>query len=238
MFDLAFAMTGASEAGLRRVSRPFRRIYIHPADHATYYPGAQPMSLKLLFDPLDGRILGAQAVGASGVDKRIDVLATALRAGLTVYDLEDLELSYAPPFGSAKDPVNMAGFVAANVLRGDLRLWEPEELAMLSPGQVLLDVRTAPEFRNGSIPGARCVPVDDLRSRLAELPREKELLVFCEVGLRGYVAARLLSQQGFRVRNLSGGYKRYLMWKSVAEGSHVTHPDVREVELAGRGALP
>jgi rhodanese-related sulfurtransferase len=237
VFGLAFAMTGASEAGLRRAGRPFRSIYVHAADHATYYPGAQAISLKLLFDPEDGRILGAQAVGQSGVDKRIDVLATTLRAGLTVYDLEDLELSYAPPFGSAKDPVNMAGFVAANVLRGDVRLWEPEELETLSPGQVLLDVRTAQEFGNGSIPGARCVPVDDLRSRLAELPRDKELLVFCEVGLRGYVAARLLSQHGFLVRNLSGGYKRYLMWKSVAEAPRVIHPpDVRELALAGAGA--
>ena len=215
VFDLAFAMTGASEAGLVRAGRAFRRIYVHPAHHATYYPGARPIDLKLLFDPQDGRILGAQAVGASGVDKRIDVIAIAIRAGLTVYDLEDVELCYAPPFGSAKDPVNMAGFVASNVLRGDTELWEPEELATLSPAQALLDVRTVPEFQKGSIPGALCVPVDDLRARLAELPTEKELLVFCEVGQRGYVAARLLSQHGFRTRNLSGGFKRFLMWKSA-----------------------
>ncbi len=234
LFDLAFAMTGASEAGLLRAGRPFRRIYVHAADHATYYPGAQPISMKLLFDPEDGRILGAQAVGQSGIDKRIDVLATALRAGLTVYDLEELELSYAPPFGSAKDPVNMAGFVAANVLRGDVRLWEPEELRTLSPEQLLLDVRTVEEFGSGSIPGARCVPVDDLRGRLLELPREKELLVFCEVGQRGYVAARLLSQHGFRVRNLSGGYRRYLMWKSAVPTSALTPAsEVREFALVG-----
>lgn len=219
VFDLAFGMTGASEAALERAGIPFRKIYVHAADHATYYPGARPISLKLLFDPQDGWILGAQAVGARGVDKRIDVIAVAIRAGMTVYDLEDVELSYAPPFGSAKDPVNMAGFVASNVLRGDVELWEPEELAIVSPAQVLVDVRTAPEFGKGTIPEAICIPVDDLRDRMAELPHEKELLVFCEVGQRAYVAARLLSQHGFRVRNLSGGYKRYLMWKGAAVAS-------------------
>jgi NADPH-dependent 2,4-dienoyl-CoA reductase/sulfur reductase-like enzyme/rhodanese-related sulfurtransferase len=217
VFDLAFGMTGASEAALERAGIPFRKIYVHPADHATYYPGARAISLKLLFDPQDGWILGAQAVGASGVDKRIDVIAVAIRAGMTVYDLEDVELSYAPPFGSAKDPVNMAGFVASNVLRGDLDLWEPEELAALSPAQALIDVRTVPEFRNGTIPGASCLPLDDLRDRLEQLPKERELLVFCEVGQRGYLAARLLAQHGFRVRNLSGGYKRYLMWRGPAK---------------------
>ena len=239
VFDLTFAMTGASEAGLVRAGRPHRRIYVHAADHATYYPGAEPISLKLLFDPQDGRILGAQAVGASGVDKRIDVIATAVRAGMTAYDLEDLELCYAPPFGSAKDPVNMAGFVASNVLRGDVSLWEPEELATLSSEQALLDVRTVEEFRNGSIPGAICLPVDDLRGRMAELPKEKELLVFCEVGLRGYVAARLLTQHGFRVRNLSGGYKRYLMGKGEMGKGEAELPheagraDSLEIAVAG-----
>jgi rhodanese-related sulfurtransferase len=138
---------------------------------------------------------------------------------MTVFDLENAELCYAPPFGSAKDPINMAGFVASNVLRGDVGLWEPEELAQLSAEQVLLDVRTPAEFAAGTIPGSLCVPVDDLRARIAELPAEKELLVFCRVGLRGYVAARLLSQRGFRVRNLSGGYIRYLMWKGTAAGA-------------------
>ena len=168
------------------------------------------MTLKLLFAPGDGRILGAQAVGGAGVDKRIDVLAVAQRAGLSVFDLEDLELCYAPPYGSAKDPVNMAGFVAANVLRGDVELWEPEELAAPGAG-LLVDVRTPEEFARGTIPGAVCAPVDELRDRLDELPRDRELLLFCQVGLRGYVAARLLSQHGFKVRNLSGGYRRYTM---------------------------
>jgi len=217
VFDLSFAMTGLSEATLKHKGIPYRCIYVHPADHATYYPGAHPISLKLIFDPKDGHILGAQAVGVAGVDKRIDVIAVAQRASLTVFDLEDLELCYAPPFGSAKDAVNMAGFVAANVLRGDMELWEPEELAGLNDGQMLLDVRTFQENALGTIPGATCAPVDELRDRLEDLPRDKELLVFCQVGLRGYVAARLLTQHGLKVRNLSGGYRRYAMWK----GTHV-----------------
>ena len=215
VFDLAFAMTGLGEAALRRKGMAFQRVYVHPPDHAAYYPGARALTLKLLFEPGSGRILGAQAVGAAGVDKRIDVIAVAQRAGLTVFDLEDLELCYAPPYGSAKDPVNMAGFVAANVARGDVALWEPEELAGLGPGQVLVDVRTFQEHAQGTIPGALCAPVDELRERLDDLPRDKELLVFCQVGLRGYIAARLLAQHGFRVRNLSGGYRRYAMWKGA-----------------------
>ncbi len=230
VFDLTFGMTGASEAALRRAGIPYQRIYVHPTDHASYYPGAQPIALKLLFAPGDGRILGAQAVGKAGVDKRIDVIATALRGGMTVYDLEDAELSYAPPFGSAKDPINMAGFVAANVLRGDVSLWEPEELSALQTGQLLVDVRTAQEFQAGTIAGARLLPVDELRSRLSELPRDKELLLFCRVGLRGYVAARLLAQHGFRVRNLSGGYLRYLMWKDTADARATSSEDGQPLE--------
>lgn len=209
-FRLSFAMTGASEKALKRAGRSYRKVYVHPADHATYYPGAQAISLKLLFEPGEGRILGAQAVGAAGVDKRMDVLATALRAGMTVYDLEELELSYAPPFGSAKDPVNMAGFVASNVLRGDVELWELEALEQTGDA-LLLDVRTPTEFANGTIPGAINLPVDDLRARLHELPKDQEIRVLCQVGLRGYVACRLLTQKGFRCRNLSGGYKLYEM---------------------------
>ena len=215
VFDLSFAMTGLSETVLQRKGLSYQRIYIHPADHATYYPGAHPITLKLLFDPKDGRILGAQAVGVTGVDKRIDVIAVAQRAGLTVFDLEDLELCYAPPFGSAKDAVNMAGFVASNVLRGDVELWEPEEIAALADDQVLLDVRTPQEHAQGTIPGSTCAPVDQLRECLKELPKNKEYLVFCQVGVRAYIAARLLTQHGFRVRNLSGGYRRYAMWKGT-----------------------
>ncbi len=214
VFDLTFAMTGASEKTLLRLGQAFRKVYVHPADHASYYPGAKPITLKLLFEPVGGQILGAQAVGASGVDKRMDVLAVALRAGLTVFDLEDLELSYAPPYGSAKDPVNLAGFVAANILRGDADVWELEELA--TPGDsLLLDVRMPQELLAGTIPGAVNIPVDELRTRMQELPKDRELRVFCQVGLRGYVACRILAQHGFRCRNLSGGYRLYTMWKGA-----------------------
>jgi hypothetical protein len=151
VFDLSFAMTGLSETAIQRKGMRYKRIYVYPPDHATYYPGAHPITLKLLFDPEDGRILGAQAVGVAGVDKRIDVIAVAQRAGLTVFDLEDLELCYAPPYGSAKDPVNMAGFVASNVCREDVDLWEPEDLANLDDSQVMMDVRTLQEHAQGSI---------------------------------------------------------------------------------------
>ncbi len=215
VFDLTFASTGRSEKALRRAGVPFRKVYLHPASHATYYPGAQAITLKLLFDPEEGQILGAQAVGLDGVDKRMDVLAVALRAGLTVFDLEEQELCYAPPFGSAKDPINMAGFVASNVLRGDVSLWEPEELP-LGPDQVLLDVRTLQEHQGGTIPGAQHLNVDEIRDRLDELDASKEYLTFCQVGLRGYLACRQLTQRGFRARNLSGGYKRWCLHQGSA----------------------
>ncbi|MCY2929610.1 MAG: DsrE/DsrF/DrsH-like family protein [Planctomycetota bacterium] len=209
IFDVVLGMTGLSEKQLARSGRKYEKIYVHPASHAGYYPGAAQMSLKLLFDPGDGRILGAQAVGGEGIDKRIDVLAVAIRAGMTVHDLKDLELSYAPPYGSAKDAVNYAGFVASGVLDGDVSICHVADVTKRREDQVLLDVRTADEAQAGTIPGARNIPVDELRARLGELPREKELLVFCQVGLRGYVACRILSQRGFRCRNLSGGYKTY-----------------------------
>ena len=215
VFDLSFAMTGLSETMLQRKGIPYQRIYVHPADHATYYPGAHPITLKLLFNPMDGLILGAQAVGVAGVDKRIDVIAVAQRAGLTVFDLEELELCYAPPFGSAKDAVNMAGFVASNVLRGDVGLWEPEEIAALADDQILMDVRNPNEYAQGTIPGSICAPVDQLRESLPDMAKDKEYLVFCQVGVRAYIAARLLVQHGFKVRNLSGGYRRYAMWKGT-----------------------
>ena len=209
VFDLAFAMTGMSEKALKRAGMPYEKVYVHPASHASYYPGAQPMSLKLLFHPESGKVLGAQAVGADGVDKRIDVLAVAIRAGLSVFDLEELELSYAPPYGSAKDPINYAGFVAGNFLRGDVDLCPLEEIVDPRPNQQLLDVRTPAEVSKGGIPGAMNIPVDELRDRLNELPRDKELLITCQVGLRGYLACRILKQHGFRCRNLSGGYRTY-----------------------------
>ncbi len=210
VFDLAAGSTGASERSLKRAGRRYEKIYLSPASHAGYYPGAKPMTLKLLFDPADGKVLGAQAVGADGVDKRLDVLAVAIRAGMTVFDLENLELAYAPPYGSAKDPVNMAGFIAANVLRGDVGLVHSDEIDGCDPGsRIVLDVRTNKEHKKGAIPGAIHIPVDDLRNRLAELPRDRELLVYCAAGLRSYIACRILTQKGFRCRHLPGGYPIY-----------------------------
>lgn len=217
VFDTAIAMTGLSEKAARRAGRAYEKVYIHPASHAGYYPGAAPMSLKLVFDPESGKVLGAQAVGPDGVDKRIDVLAVAIRAGLSVFDLEDLELSYAPPYGSAKDPVNYAGFVAANALRGDVKLCHAADVSAPRADQALLDVRTPAEVAAGAIPGALNIPVDELRERLGELPRDKELLVNCQVGLRGYLACRILAQHGFACRNLSGGYKTWAMFESLKQ---------------------
>ncbi len=209
VFDLAVGMTGLSEKALKQAGRLCEKVYIHPASHAGYYPGAAPINLKLLFDPGDGKILGAQAVGSDGIDKRIDVIAVAMRAGLTVHDLQDLELCYAPPYGSAKDPVNYAGFAAANAIKGDVRLCHTGDMASPRENQLLLDVRTPVEIQAGAIPGAINIPLDDLRARLNELPQDKELLVYCQVGLRGYLACRLLGQRGFACRNLSGGYTTY-----------------------------
>jgi NADPH-dependent 2,4-dienoyl-CoA reductase/sulfur reductase-like enzyme/rhodanese-related sulfurtransferase len=221
VFNLSIAMTGASEKALKAAGRPYQKVYLHPNCHAGYFPGATQLQIKVLFDPADGRLLGGQAVGQEGVDKRIDVLAVALRAGLSVYDLEELELAYAPPYGSAKDPVNFAGFIAANVLEGQAPLVQPEELDRLKPDQVLLDTRTVAEHRQGSIPGSLNIPLDELRDRLSELPLEKEVLLYCRVGLRGYLAQRILVQHGYRARNLSGGY---LTWQTVQEAAAVHAP--------------
>ncbi|MFC1552578.1 FAD-dependent oxidoreductase, partial [Candidatus Latescibacterota bacterium] len=210
VFDTTIAMTGMNEKGLKRIGRNYEKIYVHPANHATYYPGASPVSLKLLFDPENGTILGAQAVGYDGIDKRIDVLAVAIRAGMTVYDLEHLELAYAPPYGSAKDPVNFAGFAASNVLRGDVDVCHYEDVINPGEDRIILDVRTKFEFKAGTVPGAVNISVDDLRDRLGELPKDKEILVICQVGMRGYLACRILKQHGFKCRNLSGGYKTFL----------------------------
>jgi len=209
VFNLDVACTGLNEKGLKKRGMAYEKVYVHPASHAGYYPGAEQMSIKLLFDPQKGKILGAQAVGTDGIDKRMDVLAVALRAGLTVFDLEDLELCYAPPYGSAKDPVNYAGFVAANVLNGDMALCHAQDIINRTSHQVILDVRTPDEVQAGTIPGSVNIPVDDLRPRLAELDRDKEYLVFCQVGLRGYLACRILTQHGFMARNMTGGYKTY-----------------------------
>lgn len=211
MFGMTAACTGSSEKMLQRFERPYRATYIHPANHAGYYPGAEGMVLKLLFDPESGKILGAQGVGGAGVDKRIDVLATAIQASFSVYDLEESELAYAPQFGSAKDPVNMLGFVASGILRDD----HPQvdvRVVLESEDQFVVDVRTEQEFAAGHVPGAVNIPVDELRGRLDELPREKPIVAYCQVGMRGYLATRILLQSGFDVKNMSGGFKTYKLW--------------------------
>ena len=211
VFDQTAAMTGASEKALKKAGRPFRKVYIHPAQHAGYYPGAKPMAIKVVFDPVSGKILGAQAVGADGVDKRIDVMAVAIQAGMTVYDMEEMELAYAPQYGSAKDPINMAGFVASGLLRGDHPQIDLESIMLATPEQrpYLIDVRTPQEFALGAIPGAINLPVDELRDRLQEVPRDRPVAVYCQVGQRGYLATRILMQKGFSVANIGGGYKTY-----------------------------
>ena len=215
VFELTAAATGASEKALRRAQRPFRKAYVHPANHAGYYPGAEPMTIKILFHPETGKLLGAQAVGGAGVDKRIDVLAVALQAGMTVFDLEEMELCYAPQYGSAKDPINMAGFVAAGLLRGDHPQVDVEAVSASEESKrpLLLDVRTPQEFAAGNIPGAVNIPVDDLRARLEELPRDREIAVYCQVGQRGYLATRILRQRGYAASNIGGGYKTYLLFR-------------------------
>jgi NADPH-dependent 2,4-dienoyl-CoA reductase/sulfur reductase-like enzyme/rhodanese-related sulfurtransferase len=211
VFDKTAAMTGASEKVLKRANRPYRKVYVHPTHHAGYYPGAEAMTLKLLFDPQTGKVLGAQAVGGAGVDKRIDVLAVAIQAGLTVFDLEEMELAYSPQYGSAKDPINMAGFVAGGLLRGDHPQVDVEAVLAAPAGEApyLVDVRTPQEYADGHIPEAVNLPVDDLRTRLGELPRDRQIGVYCQLGQRGYLATRILRQTGFRAANVGGGYKTY-----------------------------
>ena len=209
VFDLSVGMTGLNEKILKLRKFDYEKIYLHNASHASYYPGASPISLKILFDKNNGKLLGAQVVGKEGVDKRTDVLAVAIRAGLTVFDLQDLELTYAPPYGSAKDPVNYAGFVVSNYLNGDMRICHFEDIKNKSDNQVVLDVRTLKEFEDGNIPGSIHIPLNSLRERLDEVPSDKELLVTCQAGLRGYIACRILSQKNFKCKNLVGGYKTY-----------------------------
>lgn len=214
LFGLTAAMTGASEKTLKRSNRPYRMVYVHPTNHAGYYPDAEQMTLKLLFDPDSGKVLGAQGVGGAGVDKRIDVLAAAIQAGMTVFDLEEMELAYAPQYGSAKDPINMAGFVAAGLLRDDHPQLDVASLLTTPPAErpLLLDVRTAEEFAAGHIPGSINIPVDELRSRINQLPKNREIAAYCQVGQRGYLATRILKPSGFAAMNISGGYKTYKLW--------------------------
>ena len=218
VFDRTAAMTGASEKALRRSNRSFRKVYVHPTHHAGYYPGGEQMAMKLLFDPTTGLVLGAQAVGGAGVDKRIDVLAVAIQAGMTVLDLEEMELAYAPQYGSAKDPVNMVGFVASGLLRGDHPQVDIETVLAAPSGDrlFLLDVRTQKEFGVGHIPGAVNIPVDELRERLGELPHDRTIASYCQVGQRGYLATRILLQAGLSAANVGGGYMTYQLFRPPA----------------------
>ena len=225
VFDMTAGVTGATERTLQLAGRPYSKVYLHPNGHASYYPGTAPMHIKVLFDPEDGTVLGGQAAGYDGVDKRIDVFAMAVRAGMTVEDLEEVELAYAPPYGSAKDPVNMAGFQAANLLRGDLHLWYAEEWPALPEGAVLLDVRSRREHERWNIRGSTLIPLKQLRSRLNELPPDRPVFVYCRSGFRSYLAYRLLRQNGYAAASLSGGE---LTFKAVHEGP----------EPVGRRGLP
>ncbi len=208
-FNLTAGSTGLNEKSLRRLGVAYQASITHSNSHATYYPGAQPLTIKLLYASDNGRLLGAQVVGYDGVDKRLDLLAAALRFDKTIADLTELELAYAPPFASAKDPVNMAGYTATNIRNGDVEVIAWNQIPIANPKQtLLLDVREPVEFQFGTIPGAINIPVNQLRDRLHELPTDRAIIAFCQVGLRAYIAARILTQHGFQsVKNLNGGYK-------------------------------
>jgi CoA-disulfide reductase len=210
VFDLTVAATGANEKTLKRLGVNYEVVHIHPSSHAGYYPGAAPIALKVIFNKETGKIFGAQAVGADGVDKRIDVIATAIKGGLMVEDLTNLELSYAPPFSSAKDPVNMAGYVATNVMEGELEHIQWHEVdQIVSEGGLLIDVREPMEREFGFIEGSINISLNDLRTKLDEIPKDKTVYVSCQVGLRGYLASRILKNNGYQVKNVDGGWKTY-----------------------------
>ncbi|MBO4282877.1 MAG: FAD-dependent oxidoreductase [Bacteroidales bacterium] len=213
VFDLHVASVGLNEKLLQKEGLPYAVSHTHSASHATYYPQSKMIDLKLLFHPENGRLWGAQAVGSQGVDKRIEMIAQVLRLNGNVTDLCETEQAYAPPFASAKDPVNMAGFVADNILAGRCRVVQWQEVAHRNAEQsLLLDVRTPLEYAAGHLPDAMNMEVDHLREHLSELPKDKDIIIYCAIGLRGYLACRILSQHGFtRVYNLSGGFRTYQM---------------------------
>jgi peroxiredoxin family protein/rhodanese-related sulfurtransferase/TusA-related sulfurtransferase len=241
VFGLTGAATGNNEKTLQRLGISYKTTIVHPNDHASYYPGAIPLTLKVLFNE-EGTVLGAQAVGTGGVDKRIDDIATVIRFRGNVTDLTELELAYAPPYSSAKDPVNMAGYTAENILNGRTDGFMPSDLAGRDPETtILLDVRSELEHNNGNIPGSVLIPVDELRGRLDELDANKEIWVYCQVGLRGYTASRILTQKGFKVRNLTGGYKTYQMANykpSMARTSLPSDPIMNSLEETAATTQP
>jgi NADPH-dependent 2,4-dienoyl-CoA reductase/sulfur reductase-like enzyme/rhodanese-related sulfurtransferase len=214
VFDYTIATTGLNEKKLKRYGLPYEKIYVHPLNHASYYPDASSITIKLIFDKNNGTILGAQAVGKTGVDKRIDIIATAIKGKMTVKDLEELELCYSPPFGSAKDPVNMAGFVASNVMSGYHKVFHTEDIVNMNGSQVILDVRTKMENLMGTIENAINIPFERLRENMGDIPKDKDILVFCQTGIIGFTACRILEQYGFKAKNLTGGYMVYMMNKN------------------------
>lgn len=211
VMGLAVAVTGLNETALQSAGIDYCVCHTHPFSHATYYPNSEQMTFKLLFTPEEGKILGAQIIGKDGVDKRIDVIATAIRAGMTVFDLQELELAYAPPFSSAKDPVNLTAYTAANIVLHDVEVIRWEDVpAQVRAGAVILDVRMVQERNKmGAIPASINIPLDELRQHLDQVPRDREILVHCALGLRSYIACRILMQNGFKVKNISGGYRMY-----------------------------
>jgi NADPH-dependent 2,4-dienoyl-CoA reductase/sulfur reductase-like enzyme/rhodanese-related sulfurtransferase len=218
ILGLVVAFTGAGEKALRNLGiwdgpDRFEKVYLHPGHHVGYYPGASPISLKLIFSRKDGRVAGAQAIGREGVEKRIDVISMAIQKNATVFDLEETELCYAPQFGSAKDPVNIAGMIAANVLRGDARIVHWGELE--KSRAFLLDVRSPSEYRQDHVEGAVNIPLDELRERMGEVPKDQEVWAYCAVGQRSYYAARALSQYGYDIKNISGGFKTFTLKEAL-----------------------
>ena len=210
VFDLTVASTGNNEKTLKRYEIPYEVLHIHPSSHAGYYPGAAQMSMKLIFDKETGKIYGAQAIGADGVEKRIDVIATAIKGGLTVEDLTNVELCYAPPYSSAKDPVNMAGYVATNLVEGELEHIQWHEVdEIIANGGLVIDVREPIEREFGFIKSSINIPLDQLRNRLEEIPQDQTVYVSCQVGLRGYLASQILKNNGYSVKNVDGGWKTY-----------------------------
>ncbi|WP_343347451.1 CoA-disulfide reductase [Terrisporobacter petrolearius] len=216
VFDLTVAATGNNEKTLRDLDIPYEAIHIHPASHAGYYPGAIQISFKMLFDPITGKIFGAQGVGKEGVDKRIDLIANSIKAGFTVYDLQDTEVCYAPPYNSAKDPVNMMGYCGANIMENivkNTQWYEIEDL--VKNEEYILDVREEYEVSNGSIKNVVNIPLGQLRDRLNEIPKDRKIYVCCQVGLRGYIACTILNQYGYNTSNIDGGYKTYSSIKNA-----------------------
>jgi peroxiredoxin family protein/TusA-related sulfurtransferase/rhodanese-related sulfurtransferase len=226
VFDMAVAVTGFNEKQLKAKGEKYIAFHLHPKSHAGYYPGATNLDIKFLMAPVSGKILGAQIIGTNGVDKRIDVISTAIKAGLTAPELQDLELAYAPPFSSAKDPINYIGYIAENILNGSVELTQWNEVDGLDmKTELILDVGEIAEREVGYIDHSINIPLGELRSRFTELDRNKTIHVYCQIGLRGYIATRILRLNGYKAKNISGGYKTYIAVKNKSQLSQLTQID-------------